>query len=67
MEEVETETGNEQKTIYDNKLPKIYCSVFGEDDDMDDTPLPYGDKIINANTDEINEAYIDALDTYIGT
>ena len=30
-------------------------------------PLPYGDEIINAEIDEINEDYNDVLYNYIGT
>ena len=34
---------------------------------MNDLPLPNGEKIIDANMYEINKAYIDALNNYIGT
>ena len=43
----------------------IYCSVCGDDDDVDNPPLPYGDEIIDAKIDEINKAFIDALNNYI--
>ena len=33
---------------------------------MDDNIIPYGDEIIDLKEKEINEAYLDTLDNYIG-
>ena len=68
MEGVESKILNSQKPIYNNSVPEnIYCSAFGDDNYMDDPSLPYGDKISDANMDEISKSYIDVIDNYIIT
>ena len=67
MKSVESKIGNEKVPIYDASKPdKIYFSAFGEHDDDDDNLLPYGEEIVDQKESEINETYIEALDTYIG-
>ena len=57
LEGVESKIGNYWQPIYNNTAPEnMYCSAFGDDNDMDDPPLPYGDEIIDSNMDEIGES-----------
>ena len=40
---------------------------FDDDDEVNDSPLPYEYDIFNAKTDETNKDYIGALDNYVST
>ena len=67
MEKVEKRIGNKKLPIYDGTNPmNIYYSAFHDDIDADDIDLPYGDELMDAKETEVNEAYLEALDTYIG-
>jgi hypothetical protein len=67
MDKVEEKIGNHKLPIYDGANPmSIYYSAFQDDIDLDDNVLPYGDELIDAKEIEANEAYLEALDTYIG-
>ena len=57
LEGVESKIGNAWKPIYNNTAPEnMYCLDFGDDNEMNDPPLPDGDGIIDANMDEISES-----------
>ena len=67
METLETKIGNSRLPSYDAKEPgRIYFTSFGDDYDLDDIVLPYGEEIQDLKTTEIDDAYIDSLDKYIG-
>ena len=40
--------------------------MFRDDHNVDDNVLPYGDELINAKTDTVDEPYLEALYEYIG-
>ena len=66
METVESKIGNSRLPNYDSKEPcSIYFTTFGEDYDVDDNALPYGEEIQDIKMNEIDDAYIDSLDKYI--
>ena len=48
-------------------LDSVYYSGFGDNDDADNNLLPYGEDIQEQKEVEVNEAYIEALDNYIGS
>ena len=67
MKSVEDRIGNHKTGIFDPQAPiQVYYDNFGDDRSEDDLVLPYGDEIIDAKDHEIDEAYLDSLDTYIG-
>ena len=67
MISVESIIGNSREGIFDNTIPSsIYYNAFGDDTDADDNVLPYGDELMDAKTETVDEAYLEALDSYIG-
>ena len=67
MESVEERIGNQKQALYDGNNPgHIYYAAFQDDVRNDEVVLPYGDELIDAQEMEINEAYIESLDNYIG-
>ena len=67
METLESRIGNSRLSNYDAKeLSSIYCTPCGDDYDLDDNVLPYGEEIDELKVNEIDDAYIDSLDKYIG-
>ena len=65
---VQNKIGNHKQPFYDPHDPsRIYYQVFNENPIDDDLELPYGDEILDAIPAEINEEYLESLDTYIGT
>ena len=40
--------------------------MFDDDPDVDDVVLPHGQDIKDKNTEEVDDAYVEALDEYIG-
>ena len=67
MDNVETKIGNHKVPVYNPEKPdKIYYDLFLDPDDDDDNVLPYGDELIDLKTNEIDDAYLDALDTFLG-
>jgi hypothetical protein len=68
MSSVEEAIGNHRQPIFDNTSPShIYFDAFYEDHDADDNALPYGDELVDAKTETIDDAYIESLDEYIGS
>ena len=68
MTSIENVIGNHRQPIFDNTAPcNIYFDAFNEDHDSDENVLPYGDELIDAKTETIDEAYIESLDEYIGS
>ena len=68
MTSVENTIGNYRQPIFDNTSPSIiYFDAFNEDRDADENVLPYGDELVDAKTETVDEAYIEALDEYIGS
>ena len=45
----------------------IYYISFDDDINDEDVDLPYGDELIDVKVEEISDAYLDALDEYIGS
>ena len=67
MANVHAKIGNEKQPIYDDENPTaIYYNAFNDPTDSDDTILPYGDDLDNQVIQEIDQSYLDTLDTYIG-
>ena len=67
MTSMESIIGNHGEGVFKDASPTaIYYDAFGEDTGADDNVLPYGDELIDAKTETIDEAYLEALDTYIG-
>ena len=67
MTSMESIIGNNREGVFKDTAPSaIYYDAFGEDTDADDNVLPYGNELIGAKTETIAEAYLEALDTYIG-
>ena len=67
MERVEDKIGNTKQSLFsDADSDKIYYSTFGYTDDADNNALTYGDDIQDQKEVEVNEAYIGALENYIG-
>ena len=67
MERVEAKNLNTKIPLfYVTELYRVYYSVFGDTNDADNNILPYGEDIQYKKDVEANEAYIEALDNYIG-
>lgn len=67
MKSVEEKIGNYKQAVFDEENPNyIYFDAFGDDRDADAPVLPYGDEIVDAKTEEIDSAYLESLDEYIG-
>ena len=66
MDIVEAKIGNKRQPLYLKDDPEaIYYDLMGDDRDADENVLPYGDKLIDTKTANVNEAYLKSLDTYI--
>ena len=64
--ELESHIGNYKQPKFDPIAPRsIYNEIFHDEMYDDQTLLPYGDEIIDAKVEDINDAYLDALDEYI--
>ena len=67
MLSVKERIGNHKMPEFVPTVPNsLYYTAFGDDFQDDDLVLPYGNEIINAKTHEVNDAYMEALDSYIG-
>ena len=67
MESVEERIGNYKQPVYNAIQPDaIYFDAFGDEHDADSNVLPYGDELIDVMPDDVNDAYLEALDNYIG-
>ena len=67
MATIEEKIGNHRQAIFNPETPKgIYYDAFDDDHDADANVLPYGDELIDAKTEDVDEAYLEALDSYIG-
>ena len=67
MDSLESKIGNQKQPTFNVVSPSsIYYEAFGDSDDADDNVLPYGDEMIDVKTAEVDEAYLEALDEYIG-
>ena len=59
--------GNYQQPLYDATKPNAILYISFDDDIKDeDVDLPYGNELIDAKVEEISDAYLYALDDYIG-
>ena len=68
MELVKAKIGNSKKPLFDGTDPdRVYCSAFGDTDNYFDNMLPYGEYIQDQKEVEVNKAYIEELDEYIGS
>ena len=68
MSQVESKIGNFRQDIYDSTNPSnVYHTAFGTDPSDDEIVLPYGDELVDLKLHEIDEAYLDSLDKFIGT
>ena len=68
MKQVNEKIGNRKQPIYDNDKPEdIYFTAFNEDKNDDMVEYPYGNEIAEAIPEEIDEPYLESLDSYIGT
>ena len=64
--EVESNIGNYNQPLYNPANPNaVYASIFNNEYYDDETILPYGDEIIDAKIEDINEVYLDYLNEYI--
>ena len=67
MENVEAKIGNAKQPLFDCTEPyKAYYSDFGDTDDDEKNVLPYGEDIQYQKEVQVNGAYIESLDKYIG-
>ena len=63
---LEEKIGNSQQPVYNSQNPQeIYYVNFNEPLDNDQNDLPYGEELIDLETDEINELYLESMDEYI--
>ena len=68
MERVNTKIGNSKPPLFDSTdTYRVYYSDFGENNGADDNVLPQGEDIQYQKEVEVKEAYIEALDNYIGS
>ena len=68
MQTLEDKIGNHLVPQFNISSPSsIYYEAFNDPLDSDDNVLPYGDELIDVKTESVDEAYLDSLDTYIGT
>ena len=68
MERVEAKIVNADQTLFDGTDPdRVYYSDFGDTDDAGGNVLSYGEYIQDQKEVEVNKAYIEALDNYIGS
>ena len=67
IQSLESRIGNHRKPLYDTNNPKwFYYISFDGDIKDDNVDLTYGYELIDVKVEEIYDAYIDALDDYIG-
>ena len=67
MKSVEEKIGNHKDPLFQHDNPDgIYFIPFQDEQVYDETITPYGDKITEAITTEIDEPYLESLDQYIG-
>ena len=67
MERVEARIVNSKQPLFGVTYPnRVYYSSFGDTDNADDNVLSYGEDIQDQKGVEVNQAYIEALDKYIG-
>ena len=65
---MEDKSGNDKQHLFDSTDPeRVYYSDSGDTNNDDDNVLPYGEDIQYHKEVEVNEAYIEALDNYIGS
>ena len=67
MEKVESKIGNYRQPEFNPDQPEqIYYSTFNDEKEDDDIISPYEGEVIDAKTTEIDDAYMESLDNYIG-
>ena len=65
---MEDKSGNDKQHLFDcTDTERVYYSDSGDTNNDDDNVLPYGEDIQYHKEVEVNEAYIEALDNYIGS
>ena len=63
MQNVEANISNTKRPLYDGIQPENICyQVFDDDIDDDDVVLPYGQRIKDKNTEEVDQAYVENLE-----
>ena len=68
MQNVEANISNTKRPLYDGIQPENICyQVFDDDIDDDDVVLPYGQRIKDKNTEEVDQAYVENLEKNIQT
>ena len=67
MTSLEALVGNYREGVFQPTSPSlIYYDDFGDRSDTDENVLPYGDKLVDAKSETAEEAYLEALNKYIG-
>ena len=67
-ESVEVKIGNSRQPMYNQDDPDaIYYSIMNEDRDANENVLPYGEELVDVKTKEVDQAYLESLDKYIGS
>lgn len=67
MESVLAKIGNYRQPEFDPMSPdQLYYSAFGDEKIDDELVLPYGNEIVDEKVAEVDEAYLESLDNYIG-
>ena len=67
MDQVNSRIGNFKTPNYDNSHPEhIYFNTFGDEPDADDVVEPYEGEIEEQKLAEIDDAYIESLDNFLG-
>ena len=67
MKSLEDKIGNHRQPLFNINAPaSIYFDAFNDPIDSDENVTPYGDELIDVKTEQVDDAYLDSLDTYIG-
>ena len=67
MTSSESKIGNHKEGIFEHDNPgSIYYTAFCDDSTSEENILLYGDEILDAKIETVDEVYIEKFDTYIG-
>ena len=67
MENVESKIGNHKTGIFNMDEPRsVYYDAFGDSTDSDDLDEPFDGELVDLKHTDIDDAYLDSLDGYIG-
>ena len=65
---LESVIGNYREGIFQPTSPSlIYYDAFGGSSDTDENVISYGEELVDAKSESVDEAYLEALDNYIGS